>query len=186
MKKQFDVGASKLVLLEGDITAQNVDAIVNAANARLAGGGGVDGAIHRAGGPVIAEECRRIIERIGRLETGSAVATSGGNLPARWVIHTVGPVYNDGKSGEAALLARAYRESLRCALSKGARSIAFPSISTGAYRYPIAEAATIAIETLATELEKLTEPVEVRLVLFGEQAFRVFAEAAERYFSQRG
>ena len=125
----------------GDITAEVVDAIVNAANERLAPGGGVCGAIHRAGGPAIAEECARI----GHCATGGAVATTAGDLPARWVIHAVGPVWRGGGAGEAELLASAYRSSLDVAASVGARSVAFPAISTGIYGYPLAEATAVAV-----------------------------------------
>lgn len=170
-------------VVEGDITLLEVDAIVNAANSRLAGGGGVDGAIHRAGGPAIAAECRRVIAEIGRLETGKAVATGAGNLRARWVIHAVGPVYRDGRSGERELLASAYRESLRLAVRLGARTVAFPSISTGAYRYPLREAAAVALAALGEELAALDEAVEVRIVLFGEDALRAFVDEANARFT---
>src|SRR5207244_444109 len=130
-------------LVVGDITEQDVDAIVNAANPGLAGGGGVDGAIHRAGGPDIMQECRII----GRCDVGKAVITGGGNLMARNVIHAVGPVYKDGQSGEPELLTSAYRSCLRIATRNELRSIAFPSLSTGAYRYPVRQAAHIAIKT---------------------------------------
>jgi len=141
---QTSIGATRLELVQGDITQQDVDAIVNAANSALAGGGGVDGAIHRAGGPQIMAECQRIVG----CPTGQAVLTSGGNLKARYVIHAVGPIYNNGKSGEAELLAVVYFNSLRVAVENGLRSIAFPSISTGAYRYPIRDAAHIALKSV--------------------------------------
>src|SRR3990172_12505763 len=137
------INKSKLELVEGDITRQDTEVIVNAANSRLAGGGGVDGAIHRAGGPQILAECKKI----GGCPTGEARITTGGRLQARWVIHTVGPVYRDGKHGEPELLASAYRNSLRLALEKGIKTLAFPSISTGAYGYPMADAARIALCT---------------------------------------
>jgi len=164
---EVKLNQSTVSLVEGDITREDTDAIVNAANSRLAGGGGVDGAIHRSGGPAIMEECRKI----GGCPTGKAVITTGGNLNARYVIHTVGPVYNGGGRNEAALLESAYRESLKLASSKGLRSIAFPSISTGAYGYPLAEAANIALKTVIDYLKANTDITLVRFVLFGRQAY---------------
>ena len=167
--------APRIELVEGDITEQDVDAIVNAANSSLLGGGGVDGAIHRRGGPQILAECREI--RRTRypegLPTGQAVATTAGDLPARWVIHTVGPVYarSDDPPGE---LASCHIESLRVADALGVTTIAFPAISTGVYGYPLEEAASVA---LATVREAETQVAEVRFVLFGRQAFDVFARA---------
>ena len=158
---QIQVGAATLELLRGDITTVAIDAIVNAANTSLLGGGGVDGAIHRKGGPAILEECRRI----GGCKTGEAVITTGGNLPARYVIHTVGPVWNGGAHGEPELLANAYRNSLRIAEERRLPSIAFPSISTGAYRYPIALAAPLALQTVAASL-RANPNGSVRRVLF--------------------
>jgi len=160
-----------LSLSEGDITKEETDAIVNAANSRLAGGGGVDGAIHRAGGPAIMEECRRI----GGCPTGQAVITTGGNLKARYVIHTVGPVYRDGTRGEADLLASAYRESLKLASKHGLKSIAFPSISTGAYGFPLEEAAAVSLRTVIDYLKENQDIRLVRFVLFGRGAYDVFA-----------
>lgn len=136
----------------GDITQTPVDAIVNAANSGLLGGGGVDGAIHRAGGPEILAECRRIVARIGRLEPGLAVATSAGRLPCKFVIHTVGPEWNGGDQGEGATLSSAYRSSLRTADDLGCMSIAFPAISTGAFGFPRAEATGIAVAAVRSEL----------------------------------
>ena len=141
------VNKTRLVLIQGDITRQATDAIVNAANSGLMGGGGVDGAIHRAGGPAIMEECRKIRGKIGRLPAGQAVITTGGRLKARHVIHTVGPVWHGGTSGEAETLASAHRESLKLAAEKGLKSVSFPAISTGAYGYPMEAAARIALET---------------------------------------
>jgi O-acetyl-ADP-ribose deacetylase (regulator of RNase III) len=164
------IGASTLELVEGDITQQDTDAIVNAANSSLLGGGGVDGAIHRAGGPQILEECRRI----GGCPTGEARITTGGRLPAKWVIHTVGPVYRDGKHGEADLLASAYRNSLRLASARAIKTVAFPSISTGAYGYPLAEAARIALTTTRDYLKAHAEIAAVRFVLFGQPAYRAY------------
>jgi O-acetyl-ADP-ribose deacetylase (regulator of RNase III) len=134
---QRTVNGVTLSVILGDITLQETDAIVNAANSGLMGGGGVDGAIHRAGGPVILEECRRIVARQGRLPEGQAVITAGGRLKARYVIHTVGPVWRGGDRGEADILASAYRESLRTAAEHGLTSVSFPSISTGVYGYPV-------------------------------------------------
>jgi len=158
-------GETRLVALHGDITRQEVDAIVNAANPGLAGGGGVDGAIHRAGGPAILEECRRIVAQRGRLPTGQAVITTGGLLPARWVIHTVGPVWRGGTAGEDGLLYRAYQSCLALAAEHGLATIAFPAISTGAYGFPKARAARIALEAVSAFLRN--KPFEeVRFVLF--------------------
>lgn len=154
-------------LVQGDITQQDTEAIVNAANSSLMGGGGVDGAIHRAGGPVILTECKAIIARQGRCEPGQAVITSGGNLKARYVIHTVGPIWQGGNKGEDVILANAYRNSLQLAVKKEIKSIAFPSISTGAYRFPLDRAARIALETIKTYVIK--HPlIQVRMVLFKE------------------
>lgn len=164
-------------LVEGDITKVPVDAIANAANASLAGGGGVDGAIHRVGGPSIMRELDGIRAQSGGCPTGSAVATGAGNLPARWVLHAVGPVYRDGTRGEAELLASAYRTCLELANERGARSVSFPSISTGAYGYPIHEAARIAIDTVRAQLESPGSVEAVVFVLFGKSAFDVFARA---------
>ncbi len=167
------VGSSTLELVEGDITRQDTEAIVNAANTTLLGGGGVDGAIHRAGGPQILEECKKI----GGCPTGEARITTGGRLKARWVIHTVGPVYRDGRHREPELLASAYRNSLKQASERGIRSVAFPSISTGAYGYPIADAARIALRTALDYLREHQEVVLVRFVLFGQSALQA-CEAA--------
>ena len=162
----------RVVFEQGDITVQDVDAIVNAANSSLLGGGGVDGAIHRAGGPVILEACRELRRTTypDGLPTGLAVATTGGNLPARWVIHTVGPVYRRERD-PASLLARCHASCLRVADEVGARTVAFPAISTGAYGYPIHEAAVVAVAAVrGTE----TRVEEVRFVLFGEEAYETF------------
>lgn len=172
---EIKIGSTTLSLVKGDITREATDAIVNAANSRLAGGGGVDGAIHRAGGPKIMEECRRI----GGCPTGEAVITSGGNLKARYVIHAVGPIYKDGKHGEDKLLASAYRRSLEVALVKEVKTIAFPSISTGAYGYPIQDAARVALKTVI-EFLKANEGIElVRFVLFTEKDLEVYRKALE-------
>jgi O-acetyl-ADP-ribose deacetylase (regulator of RNase III) len=157
--------------VRGDITEQAIDAIVNAANSSLLGGGGVDGAIHRAGGPVILEECRLL----GGCETGDAKATTGGRLPARHVIHTVGPVWHGGEAGEAELLASCHRRALELAAELGCTSVAFPAISTGLYGYPVELAAPVAV---AAVREAMGPPVElVRFVLFGDESLAAFTRA---------
>ncbi|PKW10958.1 O-acetyl-ADP-ribose deacetylase (regulator of RNase III), contains Macro domain [Streptomyces sp. 1222.5] len=162
-----------ITLVQGDITRQSADAIVNAANSSLLGGGGVDGAIHRRGGPAVLEECRRLrASHYGKgLPTGQAVATTAGALDARWVIHTVGPVWSAGED-RSDLLASCYRESLRVADELGARTVAFPAISTGVYRWPMEDAARIATQTVRTTP---TSVEEVRFVLFDERAYDVFS-----------
>ena len=170
---QVRIHQSMLELVRGDITGEAVDAIVNAANSGLRGGGGVDGAIHRAGGPDIMAQCRRI----GGCATGQAVITTAGQLKAKAVIHTVGPVYRGGDSGEAELLAGAYRCSLEVAAENGMQSVAFPSLSTGAYGYPIGEASRIAIETVMDFLRDHTQVRLVRFVLFGQEAYDAFEQA---------
>jgi O-acetyl-ADP-ribose deacetylase len=165
----------RIVLVEGDITEQHVDAVVNAANSTLLGGGGVDGAIHRRGGPAILEECQRIraTDWPDGLPTGKAVATTAGGLPTRWVIHTVGPVYAD-EEDPAPRLASCHSESLRVADELGAETVAFPAISTGVYGYPLDEAAAVAIETVRAAD---TAVQEVRFVLFGHEAYAAFERA---------
>ena len=168
----------KIVLKEGDITRIAADAIVNAANSALAGGGGVDGAIHRAGGPAIMRELDEIRPKIGRCPPGGAVATGAGRLPARYVFHAVGPVYRDGRHGEPELLASCYRTTLAMAEERGAASISFPAISTGVYGYPLEEAAAIAVAEVKAHLEKPDGRVrEAVFVLFGRQAYDAFAAA---------
>ena len=165
------IGPAVVRLLVGDITREKVDAVVNAANSSLLGGGGVDGAIHRAGGPAILEECKEIVAKIGSLDTGKAVITTAGNMPARFVIHTVGPVWRGGGQGEADLLAGAYRSSLALAEAKGLSSIAFPGISTGVYGYPVDQAAKVALKAIHEHLEGAESTLrDVRMVLFGEGA----------------
>jgi O-acetyl-ADP-ribose deacetylase (regulator of RNase III) len=166
----------KVILVQGDITEQQVDAVVNAANSSLMGGGGVDGAIHRRGGPAILEECKRLRgERFPEgLPPGHAVATTAGDLPARWVIHTVGPVYAKSED-RSALLASCHRESLRVADELGARTMAFPAISTGVYGYPVEEAAPIAVESVRSADTRVEE---VRFVLFDEATLDAFRRAA--------
>jgi O-acetyl-ADP-ribose deacetylase (regulator of RNase III) len=165
----------RIVLVEGDITEQEADAVVNAANSSLMGGGGVDGAIHRKGGPTILEECKKLraADWPDGLPTGKAVATTGGRLPARWVIHTVGPVYatSEDRSG---LLASCHTESLRVADELGARTVAFPAISTGVYGYPLDEAAPVAVDAVR---HADTSVQEVRFVLFGRDAYEAFERA---------
>ncbi|MCX5052651.1 MULTISPECIES: O-acetyl-ADP-ribose deacetylase [unclassified Streptomyces] len=162
-----------LTLTQGDITRESADAIVNAANSSLLGGGGVDGAIHRRGGPAILDECRRLrASHHGRgLPAGQAVATTAGNLDAQWVIHTVGPVWSPTED-RSELLASCYRESLRVADELGARTVAFPAISTGVYRWPMEDAARIAVESVRGTS---TDVDEVRFVLFDDRAYEVFA-----------
>jgi O-acetyl-ADP-ribose deacetylase (regulator of RNase III) len=163
----------RIALVQGDITKQTVDAIVNAANSSLLGGGGVDGAIHRAGGPSILEECRRL----GGCNTGDAKATGAGNLPARFVIHTVGPVWRGGGHREEELLASCHRRALEVADELGCRTIAFPAISTGVYRFPVRRAAEIALRTTMNELEEDHPQIErVTFVLFSDEHFQTFAE----------
>ncbi len=170
------INTSTLVLTIGDITRESTDAIVNAANSRLAGGGGVDGAVHHAGGPAIMQQCRKI----GGCPTGKAVITTGGLLKAGYVIHAVGPRYSDGKSGEAALLRCAYEESLRLASKKNLRSISFPAISTGAYGYPTREAARIALQTVSDYLKQHTDLTLVKFILFDQSIYDVFVQELER------
>jgi O-acetyl-ADP-ribose deacetylase (regulator of RNase III) len=173
------MGATRLVLLQGNITEQDTEAIVNAANSSLMGGGGVDGAIHRAGGPQILEECKKIVGEIGRLPAGEAVVTSGGRLRAKYVIHTVGPVWGGGSTGEADILARAYQSSLSLAIAKGVKRISFPSISTGAYGFPIELASEIALRAVIDFVKK-TALDEVRFVLFSKADWQVYNEALSR------
>jgi len=176
-KTEVKMGKTTLTLIQGDITKQDTEAIVNAANGRLMGGGGVDGAIHRAGGPEILEECKEIIKKIGRLPTGEAVITTGGNLPAKYVIHTVGPIWKGGKNREPELLKNAYVNSLKLAMKKEVKTIAFPSISTGAYRYPLEEAAKIALKAVMDFLKEKDHFDEIKFVLFTEKTYITYKEA---------
>jgi O-acetyl-ADP-ribose deacetylase (regulator of RNase III) len=172
---RIDIGGCVLELLEGDVTLQEVDVIVNAANSSLAGGGGVDGAIHRRGGPSIMAETDR--KYPDGCPTGSAVISGAGNLRAKYVIHAVGPVWRGGHRGEAELLAGAYRRCLELAVKHQCKSIAFPSLSTGAYGYPMDQAARVALATVSDFLTKHAKPELVRFVLFGPEASRVFSAA---------
>ena len=170
------INQTRLTIVRGDITQQATGAIVNAANSSLMGGGGVDGAIHRAGGPAILEECKQIVARQGRLPAGKAVITSSGNLKAGFVIHTVGPVWRGGNMGEPEVLASAYRESLKVAGDNNLSSISFPSISTGAYGYPIAEAARVALWEITSFLkDQETSIREVVFVLFDWFTFNSYS-----------
>ena len=169
--------APRLQLVQGDITRQPVSAIVNAANSSLLGGGGVDGAIHRAGGPAILEECRQIRARQGGCKTGEAVITTGGRLPAAHVIHTVGPVWNGGHKGEPELLASCYRNSLRLAQENQLASVAFPSISTGIYGYPKKEAAAIVVREVRQWLASHEWPQTVVFVVFDDESRRIYEAA---------
>jgi len=163
-----------------DITKETTEAIVNAANSSLLGGGGVDGAIHRAGGPSILRECRRIVDKIGTLPAGKAVITTGGRLLAKYVIHTVGPVYGGGEWHEAQTLARCYRESICIADDHGIQSLAFPSISTGAFGYPVHEAAEVAVRTIVEVLPACTHVEHVRFVLFDLATCKAYVQATEK------
>ena len=171
---ELKIGNTRLTLVQGDITVQQVDVIVNAANAALRGGGGVDGAIHRAGGPDIMAECRRI----GGCPTGEAVRTTAGRLPANHVIHAVGPIWTSGNVGEPDLLASAYRRSLQIAAAHGARTVAFPSISTGVYGYPKDLAAQTALSAVTEVLPDL-DLDEVRFVVFGDEDLAAYRQAMQ-------
>ena len=175
---------TKLSMIQGDIMKQASDAIVNAANSSLMGRGGVDGAIHRAGGPAILEECKKIVARQGRLPTGRAVMTTGGNLKAQYVIHTVGPVWHGGRHDEAELLRSAYYECLKLATENELASICFPSISTGAYGYPVDEAAEMAVGTVVSFLkEQATSLKEVMFVLFDSRTCHSYCSALRTYLN---
>lgn len=175
---EFHVGNAILQLIKGDITEIEADAIVNAANSSLMGGGGVDGAVHRKGGPKILEECKRIraTEWPDGLPTGKAVITAGGNLKAKFVIHTVGPVWLGGFHVEAELLKQAYRNSLKLAVAKGIKTVAFPSISTGAYGYPIEDASRIAVGAVKDFLKKEDKLEKVMFVLFSDDDYNVYIQ----------
>jgi O-acetyl-ADP-ribose deacetylase (regulator of RNase III) len=177
---RLELGEGAQVFFEaGDITKQTTDAIVNAANSSLMGGGGVDGAIHRAGGPAILEECRKIVARDGHLPPGEAVQTTGGRLSSAFVIHTVGPIWRDGLQGESGILANAYRNSLRLADRLGLHSVAFPAISTGVYGYPAESAAAVAVCTVIDELANARNLHQVHFVLYSPDMLSVFVKAAK-------
>ncbi len=182
MERRFSVGRGTLVLRQGDITREATDAIANAANSGLLGGGGVDGAIHRAAGPGLLEACREVKKTLpgGRLRTGGAVITPGFSLKARHVIHCVGPIYGECRGDEARLLASCYAEALRLCREKGLESVAFPSISTGVYGYPLEEAAPVALGEVKRALESGDRPREVRFALFDAATFAAYEAAARR------
>ena len=169
------IGKGFLELAQGDITQEQVDAIVNAANTSLLGGGGVDGAIHRAGGPTILEECRKL----GGCPTGEAKITTAGRMAARYVIHTVGPIYRNGQHGESELLTSCYQRSMEVAMEHGVKTLAFPAISCGVYGYPIPEAAHIALQTVSAFMCVHPEILLVRFVLFSKDTYDIFATALE-------
>ena len=183
MTAEATVNHKKISIVQGDITQQTTDAIVNAANSSLMGGGGVDGAIHRNGGPAILEECKQIVARQGRLPTGEAVITTGGNLKAKFVIHTVGPIWHGGNKGEPELLASAYRESLKIATENNLSSLSFPSISTGAYGYPSAHAAKVALAAVIDSLKGETSIREVVFVLFDDSTRSIYANTLKELLS---
>jgi O-acetyl-ADP-ribose deacetylase len=183
-RQPYLVGSCRIELLVGDITVQEVDAIVNAANSRLAGGGGVDGAIHRAGGPAIMDETRTRYPQ--GCPTGSAVISGGGKLSARYVIHAVGPRWRDGKHQEPEQLAAAYRASLELAVANQCHALAFPALSAGAYGYPLPQAAEVALQTVSDFLREHHAPAEVRFVLFNDAIYAEFARALERIAEDQG
>ncbi len=183
----FEVAGISIRLVRGDITQQDVDAIVNAANNSLMGGGGVDGAIHKNGGPAILEECKQVRNELypDGLPTGEAISTTAGDLPAKRVIHTVGPVWNGGEENEPNLLANAYRNSLMEARHESLRTVAFPSISTGVYSYPISQASRIALQTVGAYL--LNHPNafdEIRFVLFSDEDLTVYRSSVNEYVAE--
>jgi O-acetyl-ADP-ribose deacetylase len=182
----FNIKQATLSIIQGDITRQATDAIVNAANSSLMGGGGVDGAIHRAGGPAILEECKKIVARQGQLPTGKAVITTAGNMKARHVIHTVGPIWHGGGQREPLLLASAYRESLALAAENKLTSISFPSISTGAYGYPADKAARVAVKEVIAFLEEPTSLKEVIFVLFDTRTYEIYADTLWNTMGEKG
>ena len=181
----MNIFTNRIFLLQGDITKMEVDAIVNAANSSLMGGGGVDGAVHRAGGPAILEECREIVARQGRCQTGQAVITTGGNLPAKFVIHTVGPVWQGGNNNEVKLLESAYLNSLRLALEKGIETIAFPNISAGIYGFPKHKAAEVAIDTVTQFLLGSDQVTKVYFVCFDHDNYQLYNQLLKVFIESR-
>ena len=180
MAASFAVKGTRVEIAEGDITREETDAIVNAAKSSLMGGGGVDGAIHRAGGPAILAECKEIVERQGRLPAGKAVITTAGRMKARHVIHTVGPIYS-GSPDDPATLASCFTESLKVADQNGLESVSFPAISCGVYGYPMADAARVSMKAVAGYAAGETGVKLVRFVLYGQLALDTFAAAADEY-----
>jgi len=182
---EMTINQTKVSIVQGDITRQVTDAIVNAANSSLMGGGGVDGAIHRAGGPAILEECKKIVAQQGRLPTGKAVITTGGNLKSQYVIHTVGPIWHGGSRNEAELLGSAYYECLKLATENTLASISFPSISTGAYGYPVDEAAKTAVSTVVSFLKEQATPLkDVVFVLFDSRTYQSYRSALQVHLNR--
>ncbi len=187
MPDSVRIAHTTLTLIHGDITEQATDAIVNAANSTLLGGGGVDGAIHRRGGPEILDECKRIrvTTHPRGLATGDAISTTAGALPARRVVHTVGPIWHQGTADEARLLANSYRSALRVAAEEGLRTVAFPSISTGAYGYPVERAADVALRAIIATVRAHPDHFdEVRLVLFSQRDLHIYEDALRRILSE--
>ncbi len=172
---------TNLKLIQGDITLESTEAIVNAANSTLLGGGGVDGAIHRSGGTKILEECKAIRKKQGGCPTGEAVITTAGNLPSSYVIHTVGPIWRGGNNNEPELLANAYKNSLRLAYKNKIKTIAFPSISTGVYSYPIEKASIIALKTIKNTLDEFSFE-EIRFILFSEKDYNIYLKSVKEDF----
>jgi len=179
---KFKVNQTQIVLKQADITKETCDGIVNAANSSLMGGGGVDGAIHSAGGPDILKECKEIRKRQGKLPTGKAVLTTAGKLNAAGVIHTVGPVWNGGSNDEEQLLKEAYKNSLIVGEENSYNSICFPSISTGAYRFPIEKAAEIALKTIKDYVLENEQYDEIRMILFSENDYNIYLKKAKKIF----
>lgn len=175
---------NRLEVIKGDITKIKADAIVNAANSSLMGGGGVDGAIHRAGGPIILEECKKIVARQGGCKTGKAVITTAGNLPSNYVIHTVGPVWNGGNNNEKGNLANCYFNSLRLAVENNCKTVAFPNISTGVYHFPKEEAANISVDSIQEFLLKDQSVEKVIIVCFDDENFRYVSNRIARRLSE--
>ncbi len=176
---QATINKTIISMVTGDLTLQETEAIVNAANSSLMGGGGVDGAIHRAGGPEILEDCKVIRKEQGKLPTGEAVITTGGMLKADYVIHTVGPIWHNGRKQEDKKLASAYKNSLKIAVENKIKSVAFPSISTGAYRFPVERAALIALRSIKEFIKTSSGLEEIRMVLHTEDDFKVYLNAWE-------